>query len=123
MSPTVLVVDDDPAFRDLATRLLSDWGYRVVGVAGTVADALAHAGRLRPEAALVDIALPDGNGFDLATGLLGLAWPIRVVLTSSDPDPAFTVAAHRIGARGFLAKDQLASAALHNLMKDAEQPW
>jgi DNA-binding NarL/FixJ family response regulator len=123
MSPTVLVVDDDPAFRDLATRLLTEWGYQVVGVAGTVADALAQAGRLRPEAALVDIALPDGNGFDLATGLLELAWPIRVVLISSDPDRAFTMAAHRIGARGFLAKDQLAGAALRDLMMDAEQSW
>jgi DNA-binding NarL/FixJ family response regulator len=120
MSPTVLIVDDDPAFRDLATRLLTGWGYQVVGVAGSVADALTQAGRLRPEAALVDVALPDGNGFDLATGLLGLPWPIRVVLTSSDPDRAFTVAAHRIGARGFLAKDQLAGAAMHKLMKDAE---
>ena len=121
MSPTVLVVDDDPAFRDLATRLLTSWGDQVVGTAGSVADAMAQAARLRPDAALVDIALPDGDGFALAVGLLALPWPIRVVLISSDPDRAFTTAARRIGARGFLPKDQLNGAAFHELMKDAER--
>ena len=70
MPRTVLVVDDDPAFRDLATRLLRDWGHVVVGGAGSIAEALTRAAQLRPDAALVDIALPDGNGFDLTARLL-----------------------------------------------------
>ena len=123
MSPTVLVVDDDPAFRDLATRLLTGWGYQVVGGAGSVADALAKATSLRPEAAVVDVGLPDGSGFDLTAGLLALPWSIRVVLISADPDPAFEATARRLGARGFLPKDQLAGAALRELMTDAGAPW
>src|SRR4051794_33759954 len=112
MVRTVLVVDDDPAFRDLATRLLRNWGHQVVGEAGSVAQALARAAELRPEAALVDIALPDGTGFDLTECLVALPWPVRVVLISSDSDAAFTPAAHRAGARGYLAKDQLTDCAL-----------
>ena len=117
MPRTVLVVDDDPAFRDLATRLLRDRGHVVVGGAGSVAEALTRADQLHPDAVLVDIALPDGNGFDLATRLLALSWPIRVVIISADSDPAFTPAAHRAGARGFLAKEELTSAALLELME------
>jgi DNA-binding NarL/FixJ family response regulator len=116
MSRTVLVVDDDPAFRDLVTRLLRTWGYQVVGAAGSVAEALASAADLRPEAALVDIALPDGTGFDLAVSLAVLPGPVRVVLISSDSDPAFGPAARRAGARGFLPKDELTDAALRALI-------
>lgn len=114
--PTVLVVDDDPAFRDLAARLLRDWGHRVVGEAGTVAEALVRAAESWPEAALVDVALPDGNGFDLAVRLVSLPRPVRVVLVSADGDPAFAAAAHRAGAAGFFPKDQLTDAALRRLI-------
>jgi DNA-binding NarL/FixJ family response regulator len=116
MTRTVLVVDDDAAFRGLAVRLLEDWGHQVVGEAGSVAEALAQAAELRPEAALVDIALPDGTGFDLTASLVSLPWPVRVVLISSDADPAFTGAAHRAGAEGFVPKDQLTDAAARRLL-------
>ena len=60
MDDRVLVVDDDPAFGDLATRLLQEWGFEVIGRAGGVREALAQAEALRP-----DVVLPDGDGFDL----------------------------------------------------------
>ena len=63
---SVLVVDDDASFRQLATRTLRSWGYVVVGEAGTVAQAVECADELRPVAAVVDIGLPDGDGFELA---------------------------------------------------------
>ncbi len=68
MSRSVLVVDDDVTFREIVARMLTLAGYRVIGEAGTVAEALARAGELRPDAALVDIGLPDGDGFALALG-------------------------------------------------------
>jgi DNA-binding NarL/FixJ family response regulator len=117
MTVTVLVVDDDAAFRHLATRLLRSWGYQVVGEAASLAEALARAAELSPDAALVDVALPDGNGFDLTVSLRSLPSPARVVLISSDAEPGFTTAAHRAGADGFLAKDQLAAAALRRLIE------
>ena len=55
-----------PAFRDLATRVLVGWGHEVIGEAGSVEEALARAAELRPDTALVDIGLPDGDGFALA---------------------------------------------------------
>ena len=69
MSCSVLVVDDDASFRDLAARVLAGWGHVVVGEAGSVEEALARAAELRPDTALVDIGLPDGDGFALAQQL------------------------------------------------------
>src|SRR3954471_4979961 len=54
---SVLVVDDDSAFRDLAARVLTGWGHVVVGEAGNVAEALERAAEVRPQAALVDVGL------------------------------------------------------------------
>jgi DNA-binding NarL/FixJ family response regulator len=115
----VLVVDDDSAFRDLAARVLSAWGHVVVGEAGTVAEALERAEELRPEAALVDVGLPDGDGFALARRLTQLPWPVRIVLISSDTDRAAVRAARDAGARGFLAKDDLAGPTLRHLLEGA----
>ena len=58
----------------------------MVGEAGSVEEALARAAELRPDAALVDIGLPDGDGFGSAQRLSALAWPLRVVLISTDAD-------------------------------------
>jgi DNA-binding NarL/FixJ family response regulator len=116
MTFTVLVVDDDAAFRHLVTRLLRGWGYQVVGEAASVAEAVARAAELSPDAALVDVSLPDGNGFDLTTSLRSRPTPIRVVLISADAEPGFTAAAHRAGAAGFMPKDQLSEAALRLLL-------
>jgi CheY-like chemotaxis protein len=109
--PHVLVVDDDEAFRGLAARLVASLGIGKVVEAGTVAAALAAAERLRPVAALVDVALPDGDGVDLAARLVAAPWRPRVVLTSSDPDAA----AHSARVP-FLPKDLLADEALRSLL-------
>jgi DNA-binding NarL/FixJ family response regulator len=114
---SVLVVDDDASFRQLATRTLRSWGYAVVGEAGTVAEAIERADELRPDAALVDIGLPDGDGFWLTEQLRALAWPVRVVLISSDGDRANGLAAERAGASGFFPKDELAGSPLRRLIE------
>jgi DNA-binding NarL/FixJ family response regulator len=115
VSPSVLVVDDDARFRELVTALLLAWGYDVVGEAGDVHEALARAGALRPDVALVDVGLPDGDGFSLSRQLCELPWPPRVVLISSDGDGASSSAARRAGAAGFLRKDQLSDVSLRPL--------
>jgi DNA-binding NarL/FixJ family response regulator len=112
----VLVVDDDVLFRDLVAKTLTRWGYRVVAEAGSVTEALALAHEFRPDAALVDIGLPDGDGFSLTEALRCLPWPLEVVLISSDPDPANGPAAERAGAEGFIPKDRLSSDAVHALL-------
>jgi DNA-binding NarL/FixJ family response regulator len=81
---SVLIVDDDPAFRRLAYRMLLAAGLTVTGEAGDVAEAIVAANQCRPDAVLVDLHLPDGNGIDLARELVALSWRPRVLLTSSD---------------------------------------
>jgi len=115
---SVLVVDDDACFRDLAGRILSSWGHAVVGEAGSVEEAVAAALELRPDTALVDIGLPDGDGFMLAQRLRSLPWPVRVVLISADTDRTNASAARRAGACGFLAKDELSGRELRQLIEE-----
>src|SRR5215475_917205 len=84
MSASVLVVDDDPAFRELSTAMLAAMGFVVAGEAATASAAAAAAVELRMDAALVDVFLPDGDGLALARTLVALPWRPTVVLTSSN---------------------------------------
>jgi DNA-binding NarL/FixJ family response regulator len=91
-------------------------GFVVVGEAGTVAAGIAAAHELRPDAALVDVGLPDGNGISLARVLSALPWRPLIVLTSTDPDAADEDDVRRSGARAFVAKDQLPNVQLRRLL-------
>jgi DNA-binding NarL/FixJ family response regulator len=113
---SVLVVDDDPRFRGLASRLLTAQEMIVVGQAATVREALELAAALRPDAVLVDVGLPDGDGVALARQLAALPWRPRVVLTSSDRDATTNGAAREAGAVSFVAKDDLPDAGLERLL-------
>jgi DNA-binding NarL/FixJ family response regulator len=114
---SVLIVDDDPVFRGLAARMLAGMGLQVVGEAGTVAAGVAAAADLRPDAALVDIGLPDGDGFLLAHRLAALEHRPRVVLTSSNPDAAGPGEAQGSGAVCFLSKADLPNDLLPHLLE------
>jgi DNA-binding NarL/FixJ family response regulator len=116
MPTSVLLVDDDPVFRVLARKLLTAAGLGVVGEADTVAAATAAASDLRPQAALVDVGLPDGNGIALAGVLAKLPWPMRVVLTSTDADAASPADVRRSGAALFVPKSELPDAPLLRLL-------
>ena len=118
MSRSVLVVDDDASFRNLATRVLAGWGHAVIGEACGAQEALARAAELQPDTALVDIGLPDADGFWLTEQLRALPCPVRVVLISSDGDVANALAAERAGASGFFPKDELAGSALRRLIEE-----
>ena len=112
MAVSVLVVDDDVRFRGLAARLLRASSMAVVGEVGTVAAAAEAAVALRPDAILLDVGLPDGDGLALAEQLSVLPWRPRILLTSSDRDATTDEAARTAGAVGFVAKDDLPSCAL-----------
>lgn len=118
MVRSVLVVDDDVAFRDLAARILVSWGHVVVGEAGSVAEAMARTVELEPDTVLADIGLPDGDGFALTHDLQALPHPPRVVLISSDSDAANGPAARRVGASGFVPKDELPGGFMRHLIED-----
>ena len=116
MCASVLLVDDDPAFRQLARRMLTAAGLDVIGEADTVATAIAAARELRPDSALVDVGLPDGDGISLAGELKALPSPPRIILTSTDADAAGPDEVSRCGAAGFVPKVDLPLEALERLL-------
>jgi DNA-binding NarL/FixJ family response regulator len=116
MATSVLIVDDDSAFRELAARLLKAEGLDVVGQAGSVNDAIAAANALRPDAALVDVDLPDGTGIALAEELTALPWRPHVLLTSADTDAASADDVRQSGASAFVPKADLPNAGLARLL-------
>jgi CheY-like chemotaxis protein len=114
---TVLVVDDDEQFARVAADLLRHRGYCVVGVARSAAEALAACERLRPNALLVDVRLPDGNGLTLAAELVSSSPRPNILLTSSDRNLVSTEALRRSGADGFVAKAELARTDLERFLR------
>lgn len=115
MSCSVLVVDDEAAFRRQAGRLLAIRGFSVVGEAADASEALRTARTLEPRAAVVDVNLPDRSGLELAGELLQLRVPPRVLLTSADAEVG-AEELRRCGAIGFVPKDQLPTSDLAALL-------
>jgi DNA-binding NarL/FixJ family response regulator len=116
MAQTVLIVDDHPSFRRSARRVLEDAGYEVVGEAPDGASALAAARALRPALVLLDIQLPDLDGFEIASRLAGDPDPPAVVLTSAHDRSDFAGMIAHSGARGFLPKSDLSASALAEIL-------
>ena len=80
---TILIIDDDPRFRSQARDVLEADGFVVIGQATDGASGLAAAQSLRPDFVLLDIGLPDVEGFEVARSLAIDGPPPLVVLTSS----------------------------------------
>ncbi len=116
VASSILLIDDDPAFRRLARQTLSGSGLTVVGEAATAAEGSLAARNLKPEIMLVDVGLPDGDGITLAGELSALPWGPRVVLTSVDPDAASPEEVRKSGAIGFVPKQDLPGSGLDMLM-------
>jgi DNA-binding NarL/FixJ family response regulator len=114
--PTVLIVDDHDGFRSSAATLLESEGFSVVGAVADGASALAAVARLRPEVVLLDVQLPDLDGFAVAHRLAELAEPPLVVLISSRDAAGYGARVAETPARGFLAKRELSGAALAALV-------
>ncbi len=113
----MLIVDDHDGFRESARALLEAEGFAVVGDAADGAGALAAVPRLRPEVVLLDVQLPDVDGFTVAARLAALPDPPRVVLISSRDAAAYGPRLDAAPVRGFLAKRELSGAALAALVR------
>ncbi len=113
----MLIVDDHPSFRSSARRVLDEAGYDVVGEAPDGASALAAAKELRPTVVLLDIQLPDLDGFEVALRLSRQRKPPVVVLTSSYERGDFPEMITRCGACGFIPKAELSGPALAALLE------
>jgi DNA-binding NarL/FixJ family response regulator len=113
---TVLIVDDHPGFRSAARALLEADGFDVVGEAADGESGLAAAERLRPGLVLLDIQLPDLDGFAVAERLASSQSPPAVVLVSSRDRSAYRRRLADSPACGFVAKSELSGAALSALL-------
>ena len=113
----VLIVDDHPSFRATARALLEAEGFDVVGEAEDGASALRAARALHPELVLLDVQLPDTDGFAVAAALTANNGSApAVVLTSSRDADDFGELVAASGARGFVPKAELSGAALSALL-------
>ena len=112
MGTRVLIVDEHDGFRAFARVLLEQAGYTVLGEAGDGASAIAAARRLRPEVVLVDVQLPDVDGFEVARRLCDEDWSPAIELTSTRDACDYAGRLERSRALGFLPKQELSDEAL-----------
>ena len=103
----MLVVDDQPAFRDAARRLLERRGYAVVAEAGCAASALDAVERFAPEAVLLDVRLGEDDGFDVCRTLTRARPGLAVLLASTADYDQCDELVTASGARGFVSKTRL----------------
>jgi DNA-binding NarL/FixJ family response regulator len=113
---TALIVDDHPSFRASARTLLEAEGYEIVGEAENGAAALQAVKELQPELVLLDVQLPDMDGFQVAEQLQKLADPPFIVLTSSRDSADYGRCIDVCGACGFVPKGELSGAAIAALL-------
>ena len=118
MAYTVLVVDDHPSFRATVKALLVADGFEVVGEAGDGQSGIEAAKRLQPDFVLLDVQLPDMDGFTVVNELRrqnGIG--PKVVLTSSHDESDFGPIVGTCGAAAFVPKGELSGAALRAVLR------
>jgi DNA-binding NarL/FixJ family response regulator len=112
---SVLIVDDHRPFRSSARQLLEAEGFNVVGEAADGREAIAAAQRLEPDLILLDVHLPDLDGFEVAARIAALGLRSAVVLTSSRPMGQYGSLVSESPARGFIPKEELSGGRLAGL--------
>ncbi len=116
MATTVLIVDDHAGFRRMARRVLEEAGFDVVGEAANGEGAMSSVAALRPSLVLLDVQLPDLDGFVVAQRLAESGAGAAVILTSSRSASDYGARLARASAIGFIAKAELSGAAVVKLL-------
>lgn len=119
MRRSVLVVDDNHAFRGAVRQLLARGRFVVIAEAGNGRDGVRQAAAHRPDVAIVDVQLPDIDGFEVAEQISGLGLNLQVILTSSLDGADLGALVIDSPAAGFIAKAELSSSAIDALLEPA----
>jgi len=117
MGKTVLIVDDHPSFRASARHMLESDGYEVIGEAADGTSAINAVPELHPDVVLLDIRLPDFDGFHVAERLAASGAASAIVLTSSRDRSDFAYEIDACPANGFIPKSELSSEAITLLIR------
>jgi CheY-like chemotaxis protein len=112
----VLIIDDNIAFRAAARQLLERGGFDVVAEAGDGTSAIRAAQENCPDLAIVDVQLPDTDGFEVAERLRGLEIAPRVILVSSLDGADFGALVAGSSALGFIPKAELSAPGIDALL-------
>jgi DNA-binding NarL/FixJ family response regulator len=116
MAKRVLIVDDHQPFRAVARDLLEGAGYVIAGEAADAAEALAAVAVEAPDAVLLDVQLPDRDGFSVAAALTGAGGPVVVLISSREAED-YGRRIEACGARGFIPKSKLSAASFAALVE------
>lgn len=120
-SVRVLIVDDHAVVREGTRQLLErDVFLQVVGEAGSGAEAIQLARYLQPNVVLLDLALPDMNGIEVARRIREVAQTAKIVVLSAYDDEDYVLAAMEVGASAYLLKTVRGSEVI-NAIRAAEQ--
>jgi DNA-binding NarL/FixJ family response regulator len=116
MATTVLIVDDHASFRASARMVLESEGFEVVGEAADGGSAIEQSTSLAPDLILLDVQLPDIDGFEVATRVTKTEGAPAVILVSSHDGDDFGPLVRASGASGFVAKADLSGESLRALL-------
>ena len=115
----ILLVDDHQMVRaGLRSLLAGQPAIRVVGEAGSVAEAVREAERLKPQVVLMDLRLPDGSGIDACRDILSNASETKILFLTSYSDEEAIMSTIVAGAKGYLMKE-IGHEALIRAIEDA----
>jgi len=119
VTTTILIVDDHPSFRASARAILEADGFQVVGEVEDGAGAIDAVSEKHPDVLLLDVQLPDMNGFEVCTEVLARqnGSAPQVVIVSSRDACDFGSLIEASGARGFIAKAELSGEAVTALLR------
>ena len=101
----------------MARALLESEGFEVVGEAADGASAIEAVRSLRPDVVLLDVYLPDIDGFDVVAAINESGPQPKIILTSSHDVRDFGRLVEGSGARGFIPKVDLSGATLFRLLE------
>jgi DNA-binding NarL/FixJ family response regulator len=118
MATTVLIVDDHATFRETAKLLLESEGFDVIGEAENGQSAVEKSASLAPELVLLDVQLPDIDGFEVASQVTAGERAPVVILVSSRDGGDFGPLVKACGARGFIPKADLSGERVRDLLHD-----